>query len=205
VRRFEATREPCPGKFAGAAAAQTAPAGVTLIELVVVVAVLLLVLGGALTVVFNSQISFALQMEEAVIEQNGRQVSERLTREIQEAFPASVLPIIMANSSFVSFQKVVGFENGIVQLGPLITLGFEPETGEQVNGRDDNRDGRVDEGYVTFTEFGRPAIRLVGDVLSLRFNPATNGISYAVEIGRVDREGQVTRRTYQQGAAFRNP
>ena len=111
----------------------------------------------------------------------------------------------MANSSYVSFEKVVGLENGVVQLGPLITLGFQPETGEQVNGRDDNRDGRVDEGYVTYTEAGKPSIRLVGDVLSLRFNPDTSGISYAVEVGRVDREGRVTRRTYQQGAAFRNP
>ena len=178
-------------------------AGSTLLELVIVVAVLLVVMGGALTVVFNSQIGFAEQMEVSVIESNGRHISERLTNEIREAYPTSVLPLIMTNSKFVTFQKVIGFQNGVVQLGPATTLGFTLATGEQENARDDNGDGRVDEGYVTFTQ-GNTAIRLVGDVLGMRFTAATGGIAFSVDIGRVDREGQVTRKTFSAGVAFRN-
>ena len=121
-----------------------------------------------------------------------------------EAEPSVLLPLAIVDSDFVQFQKVEGYNAGAKVLGPVITIAFLLEIGETANGIDDNGDGRIDEGYVTYTVQGDPAIRIGGNVLGLRFNGLPNGIMISLDVGLVDRDGQLVQDSFTRIVAFRN-
>ena len=44
---------------------------------------------------------------------------------------------------------------------------------------------------------------MAGNILGLRFNSTVGGISYSVDIGLVDADGNVTQETFTQQISFR--
>lgn len=179
--------------------------GFTLLEMAVAVVALTLLLGGAFTVLFHGEKLFAQQMQQFSFDQSGRKVMDRLAEELRAAHPASLLPLLIANSNFVSFQKVTGFSGGAVQLGPRLTLGFQLAPGEVVNGLDENGNGVADDGFLTLTPTAGTPIRLCGNVQALRFTSIAGGMSYSADLAFKNEKGQVTQRTYTRQVAFRNP
>ncbi len=178
--------------------------GFTLLEVLIVAGLLTLTLGSAMEVWFHSQAAFADSVRQNVVGDTGRRLLTRLGAELLETEPTVLLPLSIVDSNFVQFQKVTGYDAGGKVLGPVITLGFQLETGETANGADDNGDGRADEGYVTYTEQGDPTIRIGGNVVGLRFNGLPNGIMISVDVGIVYRDGQLVEDSFTRIVAFRN-
>ena len=178
--------------------------GFTLLEILIVAGLMTVTLGSAMNVWFHSQIAFTESVRQNVVSSTGQRLVARLASELMEVDPNGLLPLSIIDSDFVQFQKVEGYDAGGKVLGPVITLGFELETGETANGVDDNGDGRIDEGYVTYTEQGDPTIRICGHVVGLRFNDLANGITISVDVGIVDRDGQVVQGSFTRVIAFRN-
>ena len=178
--------------------------GFTLLEVLIVAGLLTVTLGSAMNVWFHSQAAFTDSVRQNVVGDTGQRLLMRLGAELMEAEPTVLLPLAIVDSDFVQFQKVEGYDAGAKVLGPVITLGFQLEAGETANGVDDNGDGRADEGYVTYTEQGNPTIRIGGNVLGLRFNGMPNGITFSVDVGIVDRDGQLVQDTFTRIVAFRN-
>ena len=95
-------------------------------------------------------------------------------------------------------------------LGTVTTLGFQLAPGETANGIDDNGDGRVDEGVVTYTytpaSGGPVTVQIGGNVTGLRFNSSGTGMGMliAVDIGMSNRKGNLMQKTFTQEVTFRN-
>ncbi len=178
--------------------------GFTLLEVLIVAGLLTVTLGSAMNVWLHSQAAFTESVRQNVVSTTGQRLLARLGSEMMEAEPTGLLPLSIIDSDFVQFQKVEGYDAGTKVLGPVITFGFQLETGETANGVDDNGDGRVDEGYVTYTEQGDPTIRIGGNVVGLRFNGLPNGITVSVDVGIVDRDGQLVQDSFTRVIAFRN-
>ena len=195
---------------AGSVASQGGPCGdrrqgFTLLEVTIVLAVLGVIFGGAMTVVLRSTISFDEQIRELAIDQFGWRTMDRLAEELRAADPTSILPAVIADSDMIQFQRITGYDTVSASklLAPLTTIKFQLETGETANGQDDNGDGRADEGYLVYTQSGN-SYRLAGNILGVRFNTTAAGLSFAVDVGLADRDGIVQQRTFVQEISIRN-
>ncbi len=185
--------------------ATTAESGITLIEVTITVALLGIVIAGAMSFWVRSQDAFNEQVRRSVVNEIGQRALARLAEEVVLADSASLLPIVITNSEFIQFSKVIGLENGLPVYSPTVTLQRQPEAGETLgNGIDDNLDGRIDEGYIVYSEAGTTPIQLVGDILDLRFTGLTNGISVTVTAGKVADDGTVETQDFTRVIAFRN-
>lgn len=194
--------------------------GFSLLETAVVIVVLGVVMGGVTSFLLRSKIFSDEFIREGVVEETGWRATNRLTDEMYAVDINTLLPSIITDSAYIEFREVIGFTAGVPDLGNTIIIGWEPAQGESLNGSDDNGDGRIDEGFISRLDTGSTnvlgtypdwsaypggnMIRLAGNVLGLRFNTITGGISYSVDIGLVDREGNVVQDTFTQQVAFRN-
>jgi Tfp pilus assembly protein FimT len=178
--------------------------GLTIVELTVALAVLVLLFGGAMSVFFKAQIGFTEQVQQLALDQMGRKVMDRLAFEVRQAHPGTVLPATLVNSSSIQFRKVIGFADGAVELGPTLKFELLPAAGESLNGADDNDDGRVDEGVLTFAEGTNTRVAIAANLIGLRFNATATGISFSADVGTVDRYGNLQQKTYTQTISFRN-
>lgn len=178
--------------------------GFTLLEVVVATALISLMLGGVSSAIFLAQVSLAAEINEYLFEQSGRRIASRLSEEFMAASEASILPLVSTDGDFVQYRQVTGYASGAVQLGPLKTIELQLYPGEEANGLDDNGDGRIDESFLTITEGTGTPVRISGDVIGLRITYITGGITFAVDLGRVDRDGVLTQVTVSQRVSFRN-
>jgi type II secretory pathway pseudopilin PulG len=184
-------------------AASARRSGFTLIELVIVTGIMLAVLGGVVTIINQSQKLFSDQVSRFTIDEAGRHMMDRLSEQLRAAETSSFKPLAMLNSPYVTFQRVIGYVNGTPQLSLPITLEYQLEAGEQKNGKDDNKDGRIDEGYLVSTQLGSAPIRLSGNLLGLSFNPITNGLAFTATLAVTD-HGRVIQKTFYQEVYLRN-
>lgn len=175
-----------------------------MIEVAVTAAFVVVILGSMVGVVFLSQINVTETMQEYAMAQSGHKAMGRMSELLRGADPASIQPVLLTNSNTLQYQTVTGYSAGVATLGPVTTLGFQPAAGETINGADDNGDGRVDEGFLTMTVANQPAVQIAGDVVGLRFNSTPAGLGFSVDIGRINRDGQLTTRTFTQEISFRN-
>jgi hypothetical protein len=157
-----------------------------------------------LALVHSSERGFAEQTLHLALDQTGRRVADRLCQDLMQARAVTVLPLAMSDSDHLQFQRVTGYKNGAAQLGPVTTYGFELAPGEAKNGKDDNGDHRVDEGFIVQAEAGGTGVPIAGQVLALRFTSAAGGVSFAVDVGLVGRDGQLVQKTFVQRVTFRN-
>lgn len=49
----------------------------------------------------------------------------------------------------------------------------------------------------------KPLIQFAGNILAVRFNSTVGGISYSVDVGLIDADGNVTQKTFTQEISFR--
>ncbi len=178
--------------------------GFTLVEAAVTLVLLTMVVGGSMTILFQSQLTFADQMQQSTLWQTSHRIHTRLVNELFSADLSSVTPALLDDSLTISFQRVEGYAAGVPLYGLTVTIDFELAPGEIANGSDDNLDGRVDEGVVRYTEGANPPVVIASDVLGLRFNSTVNGVSYACDIGFVDREGLLHTDTVSGRVTLRN-
>jgi prepilin-type N-terminal cleavage/methylation domain-containing protein len=177
--------------------------GFTLIEVMVTVLMLGLVMGMVFSVLLSAERLFSDQLKQYTIDQHGWRIMDRLSEELREAYPLTILPLAISNSSFLTYQRVTGHLNGVPQLGPLTTLSFQQRADEIPNGVDDNGDGRIDEGFLAIREAGQPAIEIAGNVMGVRFSSIANGLSFSVDIQVADRERNLRQKTFTQEISFR--
>lgn len=178
--------------------------GFTLLEVLIVAGLLTLTLGSAMNVWFYSQDAFTDSVRQNVVGDTGQRLLLRLGAELMEVEPGTLLPLSINDSDFVQFQKVQGYEDGNKILGPVTKIGFTLAPNETNVGEDDNGDGRIDEGFITYTIEGSPTIEIGGNVLGLRFNGLPNGIMIAIDVALVDDDGQLVQNTFTRVVAFRN-
>jgi hypothetical protein len=162
------------------------------------------VLGSIWSTLMNSHVFSGTYARELVVNQTGARILDRL-EEIQTADPTTVNPLVMAGSDWIVFQKVILDDEGGPVLSDAITIAYRAETGETLNGVDDNGDGRVDEGVIDYISGDPPVtVPIARDVLGLRFNAAINGVEYSVDVGVSDRQGNLLSRTFTEKVTFRN-
>ena len=191
--------------------------GFTLMEISIVTFVLTLVLGSLVTVVLDSGFFSGEYTQRLIINQTGRRIMERLREELRAAEPSTVMPVLIADSDFVQFQKVEGYKNDAVLLSPVITIRRQPTPIDQIPVRNQGQkrklepDGTIspdlftyDEGLLTSTEEGSPPLGIAGKVLGLRFNAIPNGLSFSVDIGLVNRDDVIVQKTFTEQVIFRN-
>ncbi len=179
--------------------------GSTLLEMVIVMAILSVLLGAVGSVITSTDLFSGDYTRNLVLNQTAWRMLDRLSNEIQMADPASVTPVVMVDSSWITFQTVVEYSGGAPVLSDPITFAYTIATGETFNQTDDNGDGRADEGVVNYTS-DDPAvtIEIAGNVTDLRFNPITNGIEFSIDVALVDEEGDEMIKTFTQKVTFRN-
>ena len=182
--------------------------GFTLIEMALVLVVWGVVLGAVGSVMMSSDLFSGDYTRQLVLNQTGWRMLDRLGDEIQSAQsadPNTVTPLLMVDSSWITFQKVEGYSGGAPVLSDPITIAYKAVTGETFNQSDDNGDGRADEGVIEYTS-GDPAvtIEIAGNVTDLRFNPITNGIEFSIDVALVDEAGDEMIKTFTQKVTFRN-
>lgn len=193
-----------PGGERGSLPGTARERGFSLLELAIATVLLAVVTGAAGAVMMRSQLLFDTQVQQYVVDDSGLRVVNRLTQELRGAEPTSVLPLVLDDSEIVQFQRVTGFVDGAVVLGPVITVEFQLAAGETANGVDDNGDGRTDEGRIVFTEAGNPPRVLAVNVVGLRFNSTADGLSFSIDLQLIDRNGRSIARTFTQEVGFRN-
>jgi len=180
-----------------------ADSGFTLLELTIT-ASLMVAVGLSLMSVADSSSRFVSdEIARWRLNRRANRVVTRLQSELRNAAPETVLPVLMANSDYISYQPVEGYALGAQKLGEEVTFEFVLVKSEQPNGHDDNGDGLVDEGVVTRTE-GKDAVEIGGGVIGLRFNPTSGGVEFAVDVAIVDQNDEVMTRTITQRVSFRN-
>jgi type II secretory pathway pseudopilin PulG len=177
--------------------------GFTLLELVIVASVVMLVVGGATVVVLHLQRSFDDLMRNAAVRQAGESIVQRLSEELPAADPDSVLPLVLAASDTITWSPVIGHDGTDFVVGPAVQIQHEAAFGETKNDLDDNGDGRVDEGFLTYT-VGGTKTDLAGNIVGARFSAETNGVSFEIDVAVSDREGGTIARTFARRIAFRN-
>jgi hypothetical protein len=190
-----------------AASGPNRAAGITILELVIVSTLLTVGLGGAFTLLFNTQIGLADRVTRLTIDQAGWRALERLSSEIMAADPSTILPVVLSYSHTIDFNKVLGYDNGAPVLSGLLKFEHMMDSGESLDGADNNGDGRIDEGVLRYrqTNDGTPGwTSLVSNVTDLHFTSVTGGVNIDVQITLKDRKGQLVQRLFSQQVSFRN-
>lgn len=164
--------------------------GFTLVEVSLVAVILMIIMGSATSVISLAQRVSEQMVKRSELELLGRSVISRLSYELGEAAPSTILPVLLTDSNTITFQKVLDYDGLTQTLSPAMTFSLSPEPGEIINGLDDNEDGRVDESFFAYESEGAE-IMLAHSVLGLRFNAVINGIEFTVDVGGVDREGDL--------------
>ena len=170
--------------------------------------------------------------DEAVHVQHAHEADRVALRVVTYAAPANLEPSLSAplSSSWLTFQVVVGMEDGVPVFGPPVRLEFELDPDETDDGLDNDGDGVADEGRaVLVRNAGLPGeVRVVLShwVRELLQGEEANGIddngnglidepglSFDVEGGslnvrlsleRPDPDGRLITRTLATSVLFRN-
>jgi hypothetical protein len=177
--------------------------GFTMFEVMIAMATMLMVLGGVITVIHQSGRLFSDQVHRFALDEAGRHLADRVAEQLRGAETSTFKPLALTNSPYVSFQRVIDYVNGAPVLSLPVTLEQQLVAGETKNGKDDNGDGRIDEGYLVATQSGSAPIRLAGNVLGMTFNPITNGMAFTVTLGATD-HGRLIQKTFYQEVYLRN-
>jgi hypothetical protein len=126
-------------------------AGVSLIEIVVAVAVLVGMVGVTFGLMSRAQDLQGLELTQADLQARGRAALERMVRELRDSSRGTFSGLV-AGASSITFQRATGFDGSSVLWGPQETLEWRVSPGEiPDNGVDDNGDGLVDEGQIILT------------------------------------------------------
>ena len=169
-----------------------------------VIFLLSLISGAVFGIAQSSEYLFDGTNRQFELDDVGRRLMNRLSLDLRSANAESVVPVILDNSTTVSFQQVVGYDGNDVLLGPVISFTWWIAAGEEANGLDDNGNGLADEGDIVMTVDSSDPTILASNILDLRFNPTPSGIMFSVVCAARNRRGLVITEEFQQGVSFRN-
>lgn len=164
--------------------------GLTLIEVTIASAIFSVLAFTLYLMLKTSSDSYASGNLHATLNGQARNILDRLTRELRDSSVVTFKPSFPNGATSLSFQMNSGFSGGKVTYGPAITYAFAYEPGELDNGKDDNNDGRVDEGRIVRTEGGK-SVALTRDAQEggLTFTQAFgNTVTVKVTLERLDEE-----------------
>jgi hypothetical protein len=136
-------------------------AGVSIVEVAVASAIFAGVIAVASASGLRAQSSWAAASARNGLERRAAAALDRLT-ELLEDVPMSAIADDLspaAAASSITFRKKSGWTSGAVSLGPLTTIAWESDTNDPPNGKDDDRDGLVDEGVVTLVSNDGSVVR----------------------------------------------
>ena len=92
----------------------------TLLETLLAFVILTMVLGGAVTLATRTERHLSDELRRLSVDDAGTRLLRRLSTELTQAYPSSVLPALLDDSDYVTFQKVTGYSGGAVQFCHLL-------------------------------------------------------------------------------------
>ena len=150
---------------------QRSRSGVTLLELILVLAAMTVVLAAAVLAVRKGQEQFERTVSNTVLDTQANRAINRIARHLSGAGLTTLLPTPDRpfGSSSLRFQRVVGWGASAPLWSTEAELLLRYEPGELDNGLDDDGDGAIDEGEVVWTRNrGEPDEESVVVVRSVR-------------------------------------
>ena len=118
-------------------------------EIVIAISVMAVGLGMGLMGTLRSTEAFRTSDRRATEETNVRRALRRVADELSATGEVGSYPDPgTAGNSTITYRRAIGFVGGVVQWGELKSLSLEPETGEVMDGLDNNENGLVDEGMI---------------------------------------------------------
>lgn len=129
-------------------------AGYTLTEAMIVLSILAIILGSAITAVKEGQDHFNRSVTSSVVNTKITRAVNRIAKRLTAAGRDSVFPWPTAplGSDSISFQEVVAWNGSSAVWSEDVDIRLEYEPGELDNGLDDDDDGMVDECRVVLIE-----------------------------------------------------
>lgn len=126
-------------------------AGFTLIELSISLALLGIIVGLGALVGGAGRSAFVQTSTTSQVEARVKQALDRIAVEVEMASAGSLDPQLtglVTDTNTLSMQQVVGIQAGAAVLGDPLTVRFEPDPADPVDGVDNDGDGVIDEGRV---------------------------------------------------------
>ncbi len=179
--------------------------GFTLIEVLIAVTIFTVLVSTVYLMMVSTADRYASGSIQAGLNAQARDLLERITLELSDAGISTLNPSIPTGATSLTFQRNVGYMGGVIAYGSAVTYAFVTETGEYVNGADDNGDGRVDEGRLVRTE-NNAAVTLSRDLAAggIAFTRSGNSMQIVLVLEKVDERRQVVRSTSTTAIQVRN-
>jgi type II secretory pathway pseudopilin PulG len=135
-------------------ATRTRPrAGYTLLEIALAAALLAVIAGSAVTVSLRGEDACVETSKQVLVDTLARRTLDRVAAELTGAGSGMLVPnpTSQFGTDSLSFRTPADFAGGAIVWGPRTRIAFAYETGEFDDGADNNGNGLVDEGVVTWT------------------------------------------------------
>jgi len=177
----------------------------TIVEVVVSSLILTTIVLVVSSTVLDSQAFFAEEARLYSLDQSGRALLARVEQEIRASAASSILPLAISDSSFLDYQKAAGVNaDGTIALGPLLRFSFELVPGEIADSVDNNGDGLIDEGTISWRDESGTARAIAANALGMRVNRAGSALHVDIDLAARQSDGRLVQRTYGQTVAPRN-
>lgn len=179
--------------------------GFTLIEILIAVTIFAVLASTIYLMMASTTNAYASGSIQAGLNAQARDLFERITLELSDAGISTLNPSIPTGATTLTFQRNVGYAGGVISYGPAITYAFVTEPGEYPNGKDDNGNGRIDEGRLIRTE-NNQSVSLSSDLAAggIAFTRDGNAIQITLVLEKVDDRRQVVRTTSTTTIQVRN-
>lgn len=181
--------------------------GITLTEIMVVTLILAIVVLGLMSVLGSGSETYSSVSRVSSSAADLTIIAEEISRELREAKLDTVVVSSPPNSlsNAVTFQKLENVTGGIPVFSTPIIYTFEPETGELINGMDDNGNGSVDEGRIVRLQDGVKRT-MIGYVTPDGFKATLNGdvITLQFKVERKDDKNRTIPSNLQTTVKIRN-
>jgi type II secretory pathway pseudopilin PulG len=129
-------------------------AGFTVVELMIVIALLGAVIGSVLAVMRTSTRAYGVGTTEARLESLAAQTLDQIASRLRASQLGTMAPVVAPpfSTSQITFQPSVGAVAGATSWGPLERIAFQYDPNDPDDGVDNDGDGFVDDGRVVWTQ-----------------------------------------------------
>jgi len=179
------------------------PRGFTIIEVLITASLLMLMAASVLTCLGVSNTAMVEGSAQADLESSARRVLNRIAQDFRAGVLTTLSPYAPVASSTATVTPVTGYANGAVTLGTPIRFQLVADPKDPANGKDDDKDGYVDEGSVVRT-VGAAQTTIAGNVKSLTFALAQTDLTCSIVLERTVRGKRTFTFTDSIKVRFRN-
>jgi len=197
--------------------------GLSLLEVIIASTILVGVLGIAYLLLHSSSSEYTNQSTHLKLDDRARDLLADLVRELQNAKnpPVQASPLAPGDPGYdaaapkyteLTFSTISRFDyaSRAPFYGNQIRYRWLLENGETANGKDDNRNGFIDEGVIEKTETfeGKPAVTTIvcrdATFKGLRFQPLNRTVAVTIELQGRDWRNTLVSRKAETTAELRN-